>query len=230
MSCNRFLKSFFIVLFIVLLNISNCFCLYKNYSIGLDKDSMTVTGDSYAGYFAVFESNRDYNINLFAEAGKTTRDNQDMMVKAIFNGDEIILISIGVNDRFANESLDIFGLRMESMVILANMLNKKVFFHTYMDYGMKEVSDDIFVASVSNNTDLPFQYSGMYLDNQSKMNSCSDYDKILLDVANRYGNAFYIDMKDFNNMKYLQDDSIHYNKAFYDALYDRIIMSLFLIK
>ena len=54
----------------------------------------------------------------------------------------------------------------------------------------------------------------------------SDYDKILRELGNKYMNAYYVDMSDYNNEKYLQDDHIHYNKVFYDELYNRMVAAL----
>ena len=167
-------------------------------------ETIMVTGDSYAGYFATYESGKDYNIIIFAEAAKSTKENYEVMKTAIKAPPNIIIISIGVNDCNKHVTLEDFKNRMEELVSECKSMNKKVILHTYMDYDMDAFGDSkhVFVPS--------------------------DYDNILKNVAQKYNNAFYIDMSDYNNKIFLQPDLIHYNKVFYDILYDRISTALML--
>ena len=167
-------------------------------------ETIMVTGDSYAGYFATYESGNDYNIIIFAEAAKSTKENYDMMKLAIKSAPEIVVISIGVNDCNKHVTLEDFKNRMEELVNECKSMNKKVILHTYMDYDMDAFGD-------SKHVFLP-----------------SDYDNILKNVAKKYSNAFYVDMSDYNNKIFLQPDLIHYNQVFYDELYSRIRVALML--
>ena len=167
-------------------------------------ETIMVTGDSYAGYFATYESGNDYNIIIFAEAAKSTKENYDMMKLAINSAPETVVISIGVNDCNKHVTLEDFKNRMEELVSECKSMNKKVILHTYMDYDMDAFGD-------SKHVFLP-----------------SDYDNILKNVAKKYSNAFYVDMSDYNNKIFLQPDLIHYNQVFYDELYSRIRVALML--
>lgn len=167
-------------------------------------ETIMVTGDSYAGYFATYESGNDYNIIIFAEAAKSTKENYDMMKLAINSAPEIVVISIGVNDCNKHVTLEDFKNRMEELVSECKAMNKRVILHTYMDYDMNAFGD-------SKHVFLP-----------------SDYDNILKNVAKKYSNTFYVDMSDYNSNIFLQPDLIHYNKVFYDELYSRIRVALML--
>ena len=169
-------------------------------------DTIVVTGDSYAGYFATYECSKDYNILIFAEAGKSTKENYDIMKAAVSLYPSTIIISVGVNDHNKNESPSDFKQRIETLVKLCKFYNKKVILHTYMNYDTEIYSDD----SMEREFDV------------------SDYDKILKDIGSNYNNAFYIDMSDYDKEEYLQEDKIHYNKMFYDELYNRITTAIML--
>lgn len=171
--------------------------------------TVLVTGDSYAGYFATYECLQDYNILIYADAGKTTRENYDMMKEAINTFPDVVIISIGVNDHSKHISPLEFKYRMEDLVSECKGMNKKVILHTYMNYDTEAFSDAFGDAK--------------------KVFEISEYDNALKDVAKKYSNAFYIDMSDYNDEKYLMIDRIHYNKVFYDELYNRISTALLII-
>ncbi|MBR0038756.1 MAG: SGNH/GDSL hydrolase family protein [Lachnospiraceae bacterium] len=167
-------------------------------------ETIMVTGDSYAGYYATYESGKDYNILIYAEAAKSTKENYDMMKLAIKAAPSTVIISIGVNDCNKHVTLEDFKNRMEELVSECKSMNKRVILHTYMDYDMDAFGD-------AKHVHMP-----------------SDYDDILKNVAKKYSNAFYIDMSDYNSKAFLQPDLIHYNSVFYDVLYDRISTALML--
>lgn len=166
-----------------------------------NSETLTVIGDSYAGYFAGFESFRDYNIDIYARAGESTEVNYLMMQDGFKADSYIYVISIGVNDHTNNISLDEFRNRIETLIKTCAKNGKRVILHTYMNYIHE------------------------YPENMYKYSE-SDYDKILRELGNKYMNAYYVDMSDYNNEKYLQDDHIHYNKVFYDELYNRMVAAL----
>lgn len=162
-----------------------------------NSETITVIGDSYAGYFAGYESFRDYNIDIYARAGESTEVNYLMMQDGVRADSMIYVISIGVNDHTNNIDLDEFRDRIESLIKFCAKNGKRVILHTYMNYIHE----------------YPIEYY-KYTE--------ADYDKILRELGNKYMNAYYIDMSDYNNEMYLQEDHIHYNKTFYDELYNRM--------
>lgn len=167
-------------------------------------ETIVLTGDSYAGFFATYESGKDYNILIYAEAAKSTKENYNIMKLAINAAPNIVIISIGVNDCNKHVTLDDFKNRMEELVSECKLNNKRVILHTYMNYDTEAFGDPKHVFEAS------------------------DYDKILRNVAEKYSNAFYIDMSDYNKDEFLQFDRIHYNIVFYDELYRRIRTALML--
>ena len=183
--------------------------LYYYPARNISTRTVLVTGDSYAGYFATYECLQDYNILIYADAGKTTRENYDMMKEAISSFPDTVIISIGVNDHSKHISPIEFKYRMEDLVSECKGLKKKVILHTYMNYDIEAYSDA--------------------LGDTKEIFDIKEYDDALKDVAKKYSNAFYIDMSDYNDEKYLMGDRIHYNKLFYDELYNRISTALLII-
>ena len=49
-----------------------------------------------------------------------------------------------------------------------------------------------------------------------------DYDDIIKKLAVEYENTIYIDMHEYEKKEYEMPDRRHYDKAFNDALYDKI--------
>jgi lysophospholipase L1-like esterase len=169
-------------------------------------ETIIVTGDSYAGYFASYECNKDYNIIIYAEAGRSTKENYEMMLNAVDLYPKTVVISLGVNDHNKNESPSDFKTRIEEIVKICKRRNKRVVLHTYMDYGP--------VLEKEDKTESGFDVQ--------------EYDEILKDIGSRYNNVFYIDMSDYEKEQYLQADKIHYNTLFYDELYNRMTTAMML--
>lgn len=166
-----------------------------------NSDTITVIGDSYAGWFAGYESFKDYNIAVYANAGKTTEVNFEMMEDGFKSSSDIYIISIGVNDHANNIDINEFKDRIEILIKTCSRNGKRVLLHTYMNYQHE------------------------YPENFYKHKE-QDYDKVLKDLASKYLNAYYVDMSDYNNEIFLQDDKIHYNRTFYDELYNRMCIAL----
>lgn len=166
-----------------------------------NSETLTVIGDSYAGFFAGFESFRDYNIDIYARAGQSTEVNYLMMKDGFKADSNIYIISIGVNDHTNNIDLGEFRERIEALIKICAKNGKRVILHTYMNY-------------VHEYPEIMYKYKE------------ADYDNILRELGNKYMNAYYVDMSDYNNEKYLQEDRIHYNKVFYDELYNRMVVAL----
>lgn len=212
MKKNLFSKINIVIVLTSLLNVlvfSNAFGKpFFRYYPGKDVNDETiiVTGDSYAGYFASYECNKDYNIIIYAEAGRSTKENYEMMLNAVGLYPKTVVVSLGVNDHNKNEAPSDFKTRIEELVKLCKRHNKRVILHTYMDYGPAFAKKD--------KTVLSFEVQ--------------EYDEILKDIGSRYSNAFYIDMSDYEKEQYLQADKIHYNTLFYDELYNRITTAMML--
>lgn len=163
-----------------------------------------VTGDSYAGFFAGFECLRDYNFLIYADAGKSTKENFEMMKAAVNDYPDTVIISLGVNDHNKLETPEDFGKRIEELILICKEKHKRVILHTYMSYDDAEFSGSKNIYSVS------------------------DFDDELKRLGKKYNNTFYIDMSDYNSEVFWQEDKIHYNKLFYDELYNRITTALML--
>ena len=194
-----------VVAFCVFLSINSFAAMlyFKNF-YKTDKpnsDTITIIGDSYAGWFAGFESFKDYNIAIYANAGKSTEVNFEMMEDGFKSDSDVYVISIGVNDHANNVTITDFKNRIETLIKICSKNGKRVLLHTYMNY--QHEFPDI-----------------LYLHTEQ------EYDQVLRDLGNQYLNAYYIDMRDFNNPIFLQDDKIHYNSVFYDALYTRMCEAL----
>lgn len=164
------------------------------------KTDIVVTGDSYAGYFAIFESKKDLGIYLFANPGRTTEQNFEMLKDAVNFDSKCIVLSIGVNDHARNISPVDFERRLNELVSNARVFNKKLILHTYMNYD--------YVSS-----ELVYGKAYYKID---------DYDKILQRVAIENNNVYYIDMHDMNYIYFMQSDRLHYDRIFYDTLYERV--------
>ena len=82
----------------------------------------------------------------------------------------------------------------EKLRVLANVsceTHKMLLLHTYMDY-----KSDV-----------------------KRKNTILNYDYILRKVADEYYNLAYLDMREYQNNKYLMDNGKEYNNIFYDVLY-----------
>ena len=202
------IKIIFIISFVLVVGfVKPNYSFFVDYytSNNVDAPLIMLTGDSYAGYLATYEAYKDLNILIYAQAGKTTEDNFNMMQMAINTMPKIVVISIGVNDHSQNIKLEDFKNRISYLVNECRQKTKKVILHTYMEYDEEEFGDGMAIYDVK------------------------DYDNILRDIAESNSNTFYIDMSDYNDQKYLQDDRIHYNKVFYDELYNRLTTAIMLM-
>lgn len=160
-----------------------------------EKDMMTVTGDSYAGTFVRFENDKDLRLLELARSAKTIEQNGYLMSSAMMSNAKYVLISIGVNDFENQTNLESFEDTLRFYLNLACRTHKKVFLHTYMH----------------------FQSERKHNINISK------YDDIIKKLSNEYPNTAYIDMHEYEVAEFQMPDLKHYDKAFYDILYDNIL-------
>ena len=200
-------KLFLIMIMLSIMFFGNAkFCYSFSYfpSSNLNNNDIIVTGDSYAGYFVLFEKQKDLGMYLCAYPGRTTEENFEIMNESFDFNAKFVLLSIGVNDHSQNISLEDFEKRINRLVSKGRALGKKIILHTYMNYDYSEY--DRLFGKYSHNID--------------------DYDAILQKIANNNSHVVYIDMHDLNLKTYLQSDKLHYNKAFYDKFYERLIQFL----
>lgn len=165
---------------------------------------LIVTGDSFAGKFCDFEMGKDLQVVPYARAGQTIDRNKYIMAEALELPDRNVLISIGVNDQFAETPPYQFEYILRSLMNITIANNKIVFLHSYLKY-----------------------FSDMY---KSKRFPAEEYDVVIRRICNEYINAFYIDVKDLENTYYISDDNMHYNALFYDELYRRICNKIYEIE
>ena len=199
---------FIISILIIVLNSINVIAapFLFTYPAGKENaETVILMGDSYAGYFSRFESGRDYNILIYANAGCSVKDNYDIMKEAAGFEPSKVIISIGVNDNNKNNPPEDFEKIINEVISICKKNNKIVILHTYMDYDLKAI------------------------DNKHLLYDVSQYDEILKNIAKKNSNVMYINMSDYNNEVYLQEDRIHYNKVFYDELYNRISTAFLLL-
>ena len=207
---NRFKIGLYLYTFVILIIYAKVsFGFYEYYETNPNSsNSIAVTGDSYAGFLASFESYKNHNIYVYAVAGRPIKMNYDIMMTAIDSPSNYMVVSIGVNDYVAQTNIDEFKLLLDQFVVLCEERQKKVIFHTYMDFDKAMIEavmpEDYFVFKIS------------------------DYDNSIKEVVNQHKNAYYINMSDYNDQVYLQEDRIHFNSIFYDELYDRISMRILL--
>lgn len=157
--------------------------------------SIAVTGDSYAGFLMTFEDLRDYGMVGYAIAGKTLAANYYRMKEAMHQDLDIVVISVGVNDVINNTEPEEFAKLFHSLLLEGLKYGKTIITHTYLDFKF------------NNNI---YKYKAF------------DYDVAIRKEMYGFDNVYYINMCDYEKEEYLQDDNIHYNKAFYDILYDKI--------
>ena len=73
-----------------------------------DNNSITVTGDSYAGTFVRYEKDKKYNMVELAEPQKTIVQNKTLINTAMDSSSKFVLISTGVNDFENQTSIEVF--------------------------------------------------------------------------------------------------------------------------
>lgn len=162
---------------------------------------IAVTGDSYAGYLMTFEDLRDYGMVGYAIAGKTFSENYYRMREAMHQDLDIVVISVGVNDVIKGTEPEDFAKLYRSLLLESVKYGKTIITHSYLDFKYNDNSI---------NTGNIYKYKPF------------DYDVVIRKEMYGFDNVHYIDMRDYEKEEYLQDDKIHYNKAFYDVLYDRM--------
>ena len=195
-------KIIYIIVFLILIsNIIYASETIYNYSVEsvgpivLDDDSIVITGDSFAGKFCEYESDRELTLIPYAIAGRTTIQNQIIMAEALNMPYNRVLISIGVNDQYMGTMTYEFEQILRSLLNIARVYGKKVYFHSYLKYFL-DVYDTRYFNAI-------------------------DYDNVIKMLCDEYENATYIDVHDLELPMYISEDKIHYNELFYNKLYDR---------
>lgn len=191
---NKICKKLFIFIAIFAITISNL-----TFAATIDDDNkIGLVGDSFAGYYGIFEGSDPIAYYVFDVPTIKDKLNIELFLRAILDPKvKYVLLCTGVNDfAYCVNPID-FESDLMAYAIECKKYNKYLFLHTYMMTPKVEKND-----------------IGLGAD---------AYDNALKNVARDYSNVFYIDMHEFENVIYLQDDSIHYKKEFYDSLRNKIM-------
>lgn len=159
-------------------------------------DSMTVIGDSSAEIFCNLEDNKLLHLIKYVNILHTTPENRNMINSAIDSKSKYVLLSLGETDYAYQTKPELFELEIRNSANLCMNNRKQLILHTYM------------MSPITLKKDYKY--------------STTDYDKILRKIAEEYENVEYIDMTEDKKI-YKTTDGLHYNKEFYDDLYDKII-------
>lgn len=203
----KVLKIFIILVFITsdILFASNIYNpFYFNLPSGpmaLKDISLIVTGDSFAGKFCDLESNRDLKVIPYAIAGNTIDQNKIIMAEALNFPQKNVMFSIGVNDMYVETFPYNFESVLRELMVIAEFNKKNVIMHSYLRFFSENYYEKRFDAFM--------------------------YDSIIKKICNEYANAYYIDVHDLERQEYISEDLMHYNKLFYDELYNRVFQLLF---
>ncbi len=202
---NRIVATTTLVIFLFTNVVFSSDYIFDDLSIGgpvvVMDNNIVVTGDSFAGKFCEYESNKDLRVTPFARAGMTVIANAFIMAEAMdYSHIKYVLISIGVNDQFNETPPYLFESNLRFILNHALVNNKYVIMHSYLKY-----------------------FAPIY---DSKKYSAIIYDNVIRRVCNEYDNVVYIDCKDLETPEYISDDTMHYNSKFYDKLYNRVFREI----
>ena len=181
--------------------------IYYNYNylpsgpVALKDSSLIVTGDSFAGKFCDMESERELNIIPYAIAGNTIDQNKIIMALALNFEQKNVLFSIGVNDMFVETMPYYFESVLRELMVIAEFNKKNVIMHSYLRFFSENYYEKTYDAFM--------------------------YDSIIRKICDEYENAHYIDVHDLERYEYISEDLMHYNKLFYDELYNRVFQKLY---
>ena len=162
-------------------------------------EELIITGDSYANRFIECCMRKQFfKVSYkYSKEGRTTSENYNLMAQAMASDiSDTVMVCVSVND-YAKSTYPIFKTNMEYLTIIGLEHNKKIIFHTYMDYIIDDKTYNDFTIA--------------------------DYDKVLRDLAEMYENVYYIDMTGFDKNIYLVEDGLHYDFRFYDVLYNKFL-------
>lgn len=181
------------------INSSNVINPYKDKKepFALKYYHMDVCGDSYAGRFYEFESNKDLWYRDFFFSGSTVPQNYGIMRDCMNSDYRLVIVSMGVNDHFYKVKPKVFEAYIKYLISLAAEKEKYIFMHTYMPYFYDKIDT--------------YEYP------------IKAYDEIIKKICSEYDRAYYIDLNDLNPLDYIDSDNLHYTKPFYDILYDRML-------
>lgn len=203
----KILKTFIILIFITsdILFASNIynsnFYNMPSGPIALKDISLIVTGDSFAGKFCDMESQRDLKIIPYAIAGQTIDQNKIIMAQALNFNEKNVMFSIGVNDMYIETIPYSFESVLRELMVIAEFNKKNVIMHSYLRFFSENYYEKKFDAFM--------------------------YDSIIKKICSEYDNAYYIDVHDLERHEYISEDLMHYNKLFYDELYNRVFNLLY---
>ena len=159
-----------------------------------NEKEIAVAGDKSASLFFEYEKDKDFKLMDFSNADCDIIGNEEKNKEALNSSAKYVLLSMGVKDYENQVDLAEFEERLRILANVSCETHKIVLLHTYMDY----------------NTNVKLK------------NTTLNYDYILRKVADEYYNLCYLDMREYQNNKYLMEDDKEYNSVFYDILYRMI--------
>ena len=169
--------------------------------VALKDSTLVVTGDSFAGKFCDMESQRELKIIPYAIAGNTIDQNKIIMALALNFEEKNVLFSIGVNDMFVETMPYNFESVLRELMVIAEFNKKNVIMHSYLRFFSENYYEKVFDAFT--------------------------YDSIIKKICDEYPNAYYVDVHDLEREEYISEDLMHYNKLFYDELYNRVFQMIY---
>lgn len=182
-------------------NIYNSSLQMPSGPVALKDSRLVVTGDSFAGKFCDMESKRELEIIPYAIAGNTIDQNKIIMALALNFEEKNVLFSIGVNDMYVETMPYYFESVLRELMVIAEFNKKNVIMHSYLRFFSENYYEKNFDAFT--------------------------YDSIIKKICDEYENAYYIDVHDLERQEYISEDLMHYNKLFYDELYNRVFQMIY---
>lgn len=156
-----------------------------------DENEIAVAGDRFASLFCTYESDKKYKILDYSNKDYDIIGNEEKIKEALNSTAKYVLLSIGQKDYEDQVDLEEFEEKLRVLANVSCETHKMVLLHTYMDY-----KSDV-----------------------KRKNTILNYDYILRKVADEYYNLAYLDLREYQNNKYLMDNGKEYNNIFYDVLY-----------
>ena len=186
---------FFIVIFVISIFL---ILLISNRKVIVNKNKIAITGDSYASYlYNKLNDDMDKYVESYFIAGRTIIENEKMMMDAMNSNCKYVFISIGVNDHFKNTNLQLFHDTYEKIIKEGLKNNKIIYTHSFVEYPVSKN----FISKYSTH----------------------DYDNIIRSISNKYNDVYYINIHEYADDKYFEEDNLHLNKTFYKKFYGVIL-------
>ena len=170
----------------------------------------TVVGDKRAeGLREYLRGNLNYNNPSFIGPNNNIIENINYYRDALTADKPILFYSIDIDDYINQTDLLQFKQKNDELFYFANLNNKIIVLHSYMDYD-------------TSNKRIKKNYNFF----EKRENKIEEYDYILKRLSKFYDNVIYIDMNDINDDIYIDDGEVYLNNGFYNVFLSRAIDKL----